>query len=460
MAKNEKSKMMAGSMTEGTEWKLILLFTLPLMAGNVLQQLYNTVDGIIVGNYVGEAALASVGTCASLTMLFVAMAVGLSNGAAVVVSQYFGAQKMSELRRTVSTSLILFFGLGIFFTLIALALSRVLLHGVLNVQDYLLDDALLYFRIYAIGLTFQFLYNITAAILRSIGDSRATLYFLLISSVCNILLDLVFVVLFGWGVGGVAVATVISQCVSATVGLVYMFKKYAFLRFAKGDFRFDGSICSLVVKMGIPTMLQQCVVSFGHMATQRVINILDITAGYTAATRIESFVVIPAMCFMMGMATFTGQNLGAGKLDRISRGVKSNLIMGLLVDLLIIAIVFPLAPVLISLFGVVGSSQAVAIRYLRWCSCALAIFTAYFCINGVLQGAGDVKFIAFNTFSGLVIKTVFIYVCVFLTPLGVASIWFGNIISWVYSLILSSTRYRFGPWRKKGIIQHPELTDD
>lgn len=439
-------------MTEGTEWKLILLFTLPLMAGNLLQQLYNTVDGIVVGNFVSENALASVGTCSSLTMLFVALAIGMSNGASVVVAQFFGARQISQLRKTVATALILFFAMGAVFSVIGLLLARWLLSSVLSVQDYLLDGAMVYFRIYALGLIFQFLYNIVAAILRSIGDSRATLYFLLVSSVCNILLDLLTVIVLGWGIVGVAVATVFSQAVSAVVSLAYMFRFYPELRFTKEEFRFDKGTCSLIVKMGIPTTLQQCVVSFGHMAIQRVINSFDITAGYTAAARIESFVVIPAMGFMMGMATFTGQNLGAKKLDRISRAVKSNLIMGLVVDALVIAIVVPLAPMLIGMFGVVGPSAAIAVRYLRFCSCALAIFTAYFCVNGVLQGSGDVGFTAFNTISGLVFKTAFVYICAYLTPLGISAIWYGNLAAWLYSLVLSVLRYRFGPWRGKGII--------
>ena len=448
---NEKLKR-PSSMTEGTEWKLILLFTLPLMAGNFLQQLYNTVDGIIVGNFIGENALASVGTCSGLTMLFVALALGLSNGAAVVVAQYFGAQKHDELRRSVSTALILFTGLGVVMSVIGLVLAKWFLKDLLNVQDYLLDGAVTYFRIYALGLVFQFLYNIVAAILRSLGDSKATLYFLLISSVCNILLDLLTVVVLGWGVMGVAVATVFSQFVSAAVGLVYMFRMYPELRFNASTLCFDGSKCRLIVRMGVPTALQQCVVSFGNMALQRVINTFEITAGYTAATRIESFVVIPAMCFMMGLATFTGQNLGAKKLDRISRAVRGNLIMGLIVAAAVIVIVVPFAPVLIDLFGEIDASRGIAIQYLRYCSCALAIFTAYFCINGVLQGSGDVGFTAFNTFSGLVIKIAFVYICAFLTPLGIAAVWWGNIISWIYSLVLSSLRYKFGPWRKKGIV--------
>lgn len=441
------------SMTAGTEWKLILLFTLPLMAGNLLQQLYNTVDGIIVGNFVSENALASVGTCSSLTMLFIALALGMSNGAAVVIAQLFGADRTMELRKTVSTALILFTAMGLVFSVLGVLLAEFLLSTVLNVQHYLLDGAVLYFRIYALGLLFQFLYNIVAAILRSLGDSRATLYFLLISSVCNILLDLLTILVLHWGIAGVAIATVVSQGLSAVVSLAYMFRFYPMLRFQKGEFSFDRETCGIIIKMGIPTTLQQCVVSFGHMAIQRVINDFDITAGYTAATRIESFAVIPSQGFLMGMATFTGQNLGARKPERIVRALRQTLIMSFLVDALVIGILVPLAPNLIGLFGVVGDSTSVAVTYLRYCSCFFAIFCTYFCFNGVLQGAGDVGFTAFNTFTGLMIKVGFVYLTAYLTPLGVAAVWFGNLVSWVYSLALSSLRYRFGPWRKKSIAE-------
>lgn len=188
------------TMLEGSEWKLILLFTLPLMAGNLLQQLYNTVDGIVVGNFVGETALAAVGTCAPLTMLFTAIALGMSNGAAVVVSQFYGAGRMNEMKKAVASSLILLFGMGVVLSILGCILSGWLLRVVLGVQEYLLPQAELYFRIYAIGLLAQFIYNIVAAILRSMGDSRATLYFLLVSAVCNILLDMLAVIALGWGV--------------------------------------------------------------------------------------------------------------------------------------------------------------------------------------------------------------------------------------------------------------------
>lgn len=444
----ERSK----TMTEGSEWKLILLFTLPLMAGNLLQQLYNTVDGIIVGNLVGETALAAVGTCAPLTTLFTAIALGMSNGAAVVLSQFYGAGRMDEMKKTVASSLILLFSMGVALSVVGCALAGWLLRTILGVQDYLRADAEVYFRIYALGLLAQFIYNIVSAILRSMGDSRATLYFLLVASVCNVLLDLLAVALLGWGVLGVAVATVISQILSAAVSVVYLFQRYPALRFQKGELRFDREKGILVLKMGIPSTLQQCVVSMGHMAIQRVINHFDITAGYTAATRIESFILIPIQGFFMGMATFTGQNLGAGKLERISRALARTILMSLVVVAAVIAIIYPFAPELVRVFGVTGDSGDVAVVYLRFVALAFAVFCVYFSINGVLQGSGDVVFTAFNTFSGLAIKVVFVYLVAYLTPVGMAAIWWGNLVSWIYSLVLSALRYRFGPWRSKCVV--------
>ena len=444
---------MKKTMTEGSEWKLILLFTLPLMAGNLLQQLYNTVDGIIVGNFVSENALAAVGTCSPLTLLFVAIALGMSNGAAVVVSQLFGARRLNEMKRSVATSLLLLFWMGLGFSVLGMLSAKWLLSSVLGVQGYLLDDAVLYFRVYAAGLLFQFVYNIVSAVLRSLGDSRATLYFLLISSLCNVGLDLAAVLVFRLGVLGVALATVLSQLVSALVSLLYMFHRYPDLRFARGEFRFDREKGRLILKMGIPSTLQQCVASLGHVAIQRVINAFDITAGYTAAMRIESFLLIPIQGFFMGMATFTGQNLGAGKLERIYRALRHTLVMSLIVIGCVIAVIYPLAPQLVTLFGVTGPSAAIAVTYLRFIVFAFLVFCVYFCVNGVLQGSGDVGFCAFNTFSGLAMKVIFVYIAAFLTPIGMRAIWWGSLASWAYSLILAVLRYRFGPWRSKAIVK-------
>lgn len=309
-----------------------------------------------------------------------------------------------------------------------------------------------YFRIYALGLFFQFVYNIAAAVLRSLGNSRATLYVLLLSSICNVVLDLVAVLVFHWGVMGVAVATVVSQILSAVVMVVYMFRAHNVLRFQPGEFRFDGETAGLILKMGIPSTIQQCVVSFNHMAIQRVVNAFDITAGYTAAMRIENFIYIPSQSFFLGMATFTGQNLGAKRLDRVRRGLHGTLIMGTITVVIISSLVLLLAPQLIGLFGVVGASKAVGVTYLHYVALGFILFCWYFCFNGVLQGSGDVMFTLFNTVSSLVIRTVVTYILAFLTPVGYVAIWWSLLVSWVYNVGLAYLRYRFGPWKRKGVV--------
>ncbi len=443
---------MKNSMTSGTEWKQILFFTLPLMAGNLLQQLYNTVDGIIVGNFVGENALSAVGTCSPLTLLFICMAVGMSTGASIVVSQLYGAGKLEEMRQNVSTSLILLTGLGVICAILGFFGAKWLLQTVLGVQDYLLADALLYFRIYAVGLIFQFIYNIVAAILRSLSDSRATLYFLLISSVCNILLDLVAVLVLHWGVMGVALATVLSQVLSATISLIYMFRTHKVLRFAPSEFVFRRKNALLILRMGIPTTIQQCVVSMSHMSIQRLVNSFDITAGYTAAMKIENFILIPSQSFLQGVSTFTGQNVGAGKLDRVKTGLRSALVMASISVVVIATIVMLFTAQIVGLFGVTGDSLAIGVMQLHYVAMGFILFSWYFCFNGVLIGSGDVMFTMINTVSCLILRTIAAYALAYLTPMGYVSIWVSLLASWVYNLALSSARYRFGPWRKKCIL--------
>lgn len=441
------------SMTEGLIWKQILFFTLPIMAGNLLQQLYNTVDGIIVGNFVSEDALASVGTCSPLTMLFIAIAMGMSTGASIAVAQFFGARKMEEMRRSVSTSLVMLTVMGVAFAIISCVGARWMLDAVLGVQDYLLEDAVLYFRIYAIGLIFQFIYNIVSSILRSLGDSKATLYFLLIASVLNIVLDLLFVLVFHWGVVGVAWATVLAQGVSVVVSLVYMFRTHKELPQGKDVLIYDKGLASLMVKMGLPVIIQQCIVSFGHIAIQRVINTFDVTAAYTACMRIENFIMAPIQAFFLGMSTFAGQNLGAKRFDRVKKGLHSTLVMTLICTLAISLIVITLAPQLIALFGVDGTSKAVGVSYLRYMAAGLLMFSWYFAFNGVLQGAGDVMFTLINSLTGLALKILATYILAFNTPMGVSAVWWCALASWLYSLILAALRYKFGPWQKKGVVK-------
>ena len=264
---------MTKDLTRGTPWKLILQFALPIMAGNLLQQLYNTADTIIVGNFNGQQALSAVGACASLTVLFTALAIGFSIGAGVLISQYFGASRERELRQYAATAIVLMLAMGLFMSIIGVVSAKFLLERALGTPEALLPLTLLYFRIYAAGLVFQFGYNIAAALLRALGDSKATLYFLLVSSVLNVVLDLAFVAGLGMGVAGAAIATVLSQIASCVIGFAYMHRKYALLRFSLRELRLDAKTAGRILQVGAPMAIQQSIVSCGFLFLQRLVNL-------------------------------------------------------------------------------------------------------------------------------------------------------------------------------------------
>ena len=449
-------------MTSGKEWKLILLFTLPIMAGQFLQQLYSAVDGIVVGNFVSEDALAAVGTCTPVTMVYIAVAIGLSAGCSVVIAQYFGARRLEDMRRAVSTSLILMVGVGIVFSVVAPLIAHWVLQSILAVDPLLLPDATTYLTIYCVGLVLQMTYNGVASILRALGDSKATLYFLLVSSVVNTVLDLLFVIVFHWGVAGAAIATVIAQALSAVVSVLYMFKKYETLRFARGEFRFHKDMGAKALRLAIPTMLQQLVISCGNLLIQRMVNFFGRTtmAAFTAGLRVENFAFIPVFGFNIGMATFTGQNIGAGRPDRVSRGLKVTVAMSLITCGVISLFLYIFAGPLVGLFGVSGEAMQQGMEYLRF----LAPFLLIFCVNmacaGLLQGAGDVVFTACNTFLNLGIRVTVAYIMGFLTPIGYSCIWYSLPFGWTVGFIMMICRYKFGPWRKKAVVQAEPIQEE
>lgn len=443
-------------MTTGVEWKKILLFSLPIMAGQLLQQLYSTIDGIVVGNYVGETALAAVGTDMPLTMVFLAAAMGLSNGAGIMIAQFFGAKRIDDLRSAASTAFIMLGALGALLSVVGAVFARGLVGGMLNVEAGEIQDmATMYFRVYAIGLIFQFGYNAVSYILRAIGDSKATLYFLCISSVMNLALDMVFVISFGWGVAGAAIATVIAQLCSMVASIIYMSKKYEILRFSPGEIRFSGEKCTLCLRLGIPTTLQQCAVSFGNVFMQRLVNSFGqyTMAAFTVGNRIESYAFVPIMGINMGMSNFTGQNVGAGRLDRIKRGLRAALALELgftaVVVVCAITFAFPLA----ELFGVSGESLSQAVEYIRFQSAFFLIFAAYFAFGSVIQGSGDVIFSSLGTLSSLAVRVILAYIMVYAFDVGYRACWLSVPVGWIVAFAIAFLRYLSGGWKKKSVVK-------
>ena len=379
---------------------------------------------------------------------------GLSTGSGIIVAQYFGAGKDEELKISVSTSFIMLAAIGLVLSLVGGMISQPLLKYVLAVPEAQLPDASRYFSIYCYGLVFQFVYNFVAAVLRALGDSKATLYFLLVSSVLNIILDYVFIVPCGFGVPGAAVATIISQAVSALVSILYMSRRYAYLKPQKGRTVFSKEKCILALKLGIPTTLQQAVVSCGHIAIQRLVNSfgVEFMSGFTAASRVESYLVIPALGFNTGVSTFSGQNIGAGNIKRTIEGLHKSVFMAAASSILLSMVAFFGATALVGFFGVEGDALSMGITYLHLVAPLFVIFGIYQCYVGLLQGSGDVMFTAFCTLSSLALRCILSYALVAFTDWGYRSICYAMPVGWCYVFLLCIWRYRRGKWKEKAVV--------
>ena len=447
---------MAKDMTTGKEWKLILSFTLPLIGGNLLQQIYSLADSLIVGNFAGQTALASVGTSFPITFLLLALATGLTNGVGVMASQFYGAKNANAFRKNLSTACFTLLSAGILITILGILTSRPLLAGLLQADASILDDALLYLRIYCVGLVFQFAYNTFAAILRSIGDSRSTMYFLLIATVVNIVLDLIFVQF--WQVAGVAWATVIAQAVSAITAGIYLFRRVELAKFQRGQFRFHKEMFTMSLRLGVPTSIQQCSVGLGMVLMQRLINSfgVDTISAITAAMKLESFAMVPIMMFYMGLSNFTGQNMGAGKLDRIKRGYHQTMVMAMITCAGIILLLIFAGPYAIGLFHMNEAATAIGSEYLRTLAWFFLIFCVMYITNGVLQGSGDVAYPTAGSMTSLIVRVIVANIMATFPAIGYRSIFYSIPIGWVCGNAIVFIRYLTGKWKTKGVVRSGE----
>ena len=321
-------------MTEGSIVKSLLLFALPLIFGNLLQQLYNTADSIIVGNFVGANALAAVGSSGSPIYLLIGFSQGLAVGAGVVVSQFLGAKDHREAQEAVHTSLAIAVIMGLLLTVGGIACGRALLVA-MNTPVEVLGDAVTYIRIYFGGVLFSVVYNMTAGILNAAGNSRRSLIYLAWASVTNIVLDLVFIVIFRMGVAGAAIATDISQLVSCVLSLQFLIKSTDDCRVIPRAIRLHKKMAARIIRVGLPTGIQNMVISFSNVLVQASVNSYGAAAmaGFAAYMKIDGFNILPVSSISMAATTFVGQNYGAGRLDRVKKGTWVTLAMGLVYTL-------------------------------------------------------------------------------------------------------------------------------
>ena len=446
------------AMTEGAPWRLILRFVLPVLAGALLQQLYNTVDAIVVGNFSGEAALSAVGTTGSLTFMFLAVAMGLSAGNGVIVAQFYGAGDQKQVRNNAAAGILFLMLLGVGASLLGILVARPAFVYIVNVQESYMELTLIYCRIYAIGLVFQFGYNIFASVLRAVGDSAATLYFLLITSILNIVLDLIFVAWFHWGVAGAAAATVISQVVSFLAAYLYMTRKYPVFRFTFRDYRWDGKMIAATVRVGFPITLQMVVASMGMTLIQRAVNGFGqaMTASFTVGQRIEMYLNLPCSSFQTALATYTGQNIGARKLERVRIGVRQTMLITLLMASVISGVVWVLADQIIILFGLSDQAAEYCLQHLRAVAIFNIILNSYFPLFGVFQGANHSGVPAVVATGALSTRVLVTYLFRNGPLFGFRIIWWNGLFGFGVGFLIAWSYYLSGHWKQGSVLTGDE----
>ena len=441
-------------MTEGTPWKHIIRFALPILIGSLLQQLYNTVDTIIVGRYYGQDALSAVGTTVSFTFLFLALALGFSSGNSVVVAQYYGAKDEKQVRITASTGILMLMGMGVLAAGIGILLSRPAYTYLVAVPEELLEQTLVYFRVYAIGLIFQFGYNIFSGILRAVGDSAATLYFLLISSVLNIALDLLFVAGLRWGVMGAALATDIAQAGSFIAAYFYMVKKYPIFRFKLREFVWDMRSAAKTLTVGFPIALQMIIASFGMTFIQRAVNGFgkEMTASFTVGQRIEMYLNLPCNAFQTTLATYAGQNIGARRMDRVKLGVRQTMLISMVMTVSISALVWVFADGILGLFGLSSQAAVYCLAHLRTVALVNIILSLYIPLFGVFQAANHGAACTMVATGALSTRVLTTYLFRYSAFLGYRIIWWNGLFGFGMGFIISWSYYLSGKWQRNSAL--------
>ena len=441
----------------GNPGRAVLIFAIPMLIGNIFQQLYSTVDTIIVGNFVGKNAVAAVGGTFSIQFLVLSLAVGFTTGMSVVISQLYGARDYDRLKRAFSTSAMFSVVLSIVLGILGILVINPLLTHMLQTPAEIYDDSYIYLFITFIGYPFTVIYNMYAAVLRAVGDSKTPLYFLILSAVTNIILDLLFVIQFNMAVVGVAVATMIAQALSCVCCHIYVGKKYEIFKLTKNTLVFDTELLKGVIRYGVPSAIQQSVLSLNFMVVQRFVNFFgaDMTAAFSVVNKIENFVTMPQMNLAMALSMFAGQNIGAGEEERAKQGVKDVLKMQAAFWLVIVFVLPLIAGVLIQMFGMGDDANVMAIgtEAIRLCSKLYILFGIMQTFSNFLRGVGDAKFSMLTTICMILIRLPFTYMLVHVVQYGEMSIWLGMGMGWLTVTTMNVIRYLKGSWRGKAFVQ-------
>jgi len=432
-------------MTKGSPIKLLLQFSIPMLIGNIFQQFYNMVDSIVVGKHNGKNALAAVGTTGPLNFLIFSLVLGLASGISIVISQYYGAKDEENVKKGFATAIYVITAASLLMTVVGIISSRPLLKLLQT------PDIIVCFGILGIGI-----YNGVASILRAMGNTIIPLVFLIVACLLNIVLDLLFVIVFDWGVAGVAYATIISQFVAAIGCTIYALRKVEILRITKKEFRLDGDILKKCIKMGIPVALQNAFISCSTMALQGVINSYGevVMAATTAANRIEQLILQPGMSIGVAVAFFTGQNIGAGNIDRVKKGFASATKIIISFSLFMLPVIYFGGEYIMILFTKPEEVEVmrIGIEALRVPCFFYSFVGMIFVTRNLLSGASDVKVPMFMGFVEVVFRVGF---AVGLSRIiGYPGIFWATGLTWLFTSAVGCARYFSGKWMDKSVIRN------
>lgn len=445
----KKTNKYVCDMTKGNEVKLLLQFAIPMLIGNIFQQLYNIVDTVIVGKFVGSNALGAVGSVGNFTFFFFALCLGLSAGMGILISQFFGAGDEESVKRTISNSMYITVGVGAVMGLIGAIFARPLL-VMLNTPEDNFTDALVYMQIVC-GATFVVaIYNTISAILRALGDSKTPLIFLIVASGINIVLDFVFVAGFHMGVAGAAWATVIAQLIAAIGSIVFGMKKNPYLHLEKQHYRCDREIIKQGFRLGLPIATQNLFISVSCIALQSVVNSYGplVMAAFTTTSRVEQLVHQPFNSLAMAMSTFAGQNAGAGQFDRVNMGTKKCVYIVAVFSLLMVAVMHLFGNPIIGIFT--GDPEVIEMgaQALRITSVMYIGLGLIYVLRGMLNGVGDANFAMGIGAVEVVGRIGFACLLMLIPSVGLWGVWYTNGFTWMLAGGISVLRCLQGKWKK------------
>ncbi len=441
-------------LTSGNERSLILKFAIPMLIGNVFQQMYNIVDSLVVGNFIGKSALAAVGASFPIVFALISFVIGIATGGTIVISQFFGAKNYNKVKRAIDTLYIFVFIASAIISIGGIIFSEHIFR-LLQLPEEIIPEAKTYLNIFLGGMVVFFGFNGTSAILRGLGDSKTPLYFLIIASILNIIFDLLFVLVFKWGVAGVAYATILSQGIAFFSAILYLNKTHKLISFSLFRMVFDRDIFLKSLRIGLPSGFQHTFVALGMMTLMAIVNTFgtDVIAAYSVGQRIDSFASMFAMNFGLALSTFVGQNIGANKTERVRTGLLATLKMASAITITVTLIVLLGSSRLMGFFTSDPEVIDIGSGYLSVVAIFYIVFTFMFIIGGVMRGAGDTLVPMFITLVSLWV--VRIPIAWYMSDImGVTGIWWAIPIGWSIGLIFSFLYYLTGKWKKKTVVKY------